>query len=315
MIKFSLLMCIYEKDDPRHLARCLESIKSLTVAPSEIVIVKDGPLTPLLDETLNAQGFTAPVISGIASFVKGCEMNVVSLPQSMTLGPARAAGVLAARHEWIAVMDSDDILVADRFEKQLAMIADNPQLGLVGGQIKEFTQPHKGAQQGQDGENDCHLEIDAKANRSFSARIVPTSHEEIVKYAKWRNPFNHMTVMFRKDAALLAGNYRYFPWMEDYDLWARMIARGTKCANHPDILVEARVSRATFERRRGIEYIKSEWRLQKELKSLGIISIIGFVRNAALRIPARLMPGAVLGVVYKCFARREKQKMSNKQDF
>ena len=52
MIKFSLLMCIYEKEKPLYLSQCLDSINSLTVLPDEIVIVKDGPLTPELEEVL-----------------------------------------------------------------------------------------------------------------------------------------------------------------------------------------------------------------------------------------------------------------------
>jgi len=270
MIKFSLLMCLYEKENPLFLKQCLDSINTQTVLPDEVIIVKDGPLTDDLEEVLKGFNFSGDV-------------NIVSLPDNMTLGPARAAGVEAARHEWVAIMDSDDICKQDRFEKQLGMIEKNPELGLIGGQISEFT---------------------GDLVNSQAARVVPLSQNDIVSFAKFRNPFNHMTVMFKREAVLNAGNYRLFPLFEDYDLWTRMINNGTICANHADTLVDARIGSSMYKRRRGLSYIKSEWRMQKQLKALGVVGFAGFIRNVALRIPVRLLPGGVLAGVYGGFARK-----------
>jgi len=112
-----------------------------------------------------------------------------------------------------------------------------------------------------------------------------------------------MTVMFKREAALAAGNYRYFLWFEDYDLWTRMIYNGTICANHPDVLVDARIGSGMYGRRRGIKYIRSEWRMQKQLRDLRLISVFGFIRNVVLRIPVRLLPGRLLEPVYRGFTR------------
>jgi len=210
------------------------------------------------------------------------ELNIISLPENVTLGPARVEGVKAAKHDWIAIMDSDDVCSPDRFRKQIDMIKANPKLGLIGGQIAEF--------------------VDNPDNTA-TTRTVPTSHNEIIKFAKKRNPFNHMTVMLRREAAIKAGNYRYFPWFEDYDLWARMITNGVVCANHPDILVNARIGEGMYKRRRGIAYVKSEWRMQKQLRTLGVISGLRLICNAAVRIPVRILPAACIGAVYRRVAR------------
>jgi len=283
MVKFSLLICVYDKECPLHLKRCLESINSLLLGPDEVVVVKDGPLTAELDEVL--EGFR---------FSEGLAVNFIALPENVTLGPARAAGVLAAVHEWVAIMDSDDICRPDRFARQLDLIGRNPELGLVGGQIAEFSGVYDG---------DTEAAGDSGGLRA-ATRVVPTGHDDIVRYAKFRSPFNHMTVMFKRDEVLKAGNYRRFPLFEDYDLWTRMIKNGTICANHPDVLVDARIDSSTFGRRRGVSYIRSEWRMQKQLKALGFINNAEFVRNLFLRIPVRLLPGKVLGGVYKGFARK-----------
>jgi len=263
-------MCVYAKENPLHFKTCLDSINTQTVLPSEVVIVKDGPLTPELEKVISDFRFEGDV-------------KIIALPECVTSGPARAAGVEAATCDWVAVMDSDDVCRPDRFERQLKMIEDNPELGLIGGQIAEFNE---------------------LPGDSSDSRVVPVSHDDIVSFTKFRSPFNQMTVMFKREAVLDAGNYRYFPWFEDYDLWTRMINNGTICANSPDVLVDARVGSGMYGRRRGKAYISSEWRMQKQLKALGFISNAGFMRNVILRIPVRLLPGGVLAGVYSRFVRK-----------
>lgn len=270
LIKFSLLICVYAKENPTFLLQCLDSILSQTVVPDELIIVKDGPLPDELESVLSGLVFPNDV-------------NVIQLPENVTQGPARAAGVEAAKYEWVAIMDSDDICRPDRFEKQLRMIEEHQELALIGGQIAEFA------------DNPENI----KATRS-----VPLEHDEIASFIKKRNPFNSMTVVFNRDVALHAGNYRYFAWFEDYDLWARIIKNGARCANLPDILVDARVGNGMYARRRGTSYIRSEWRMQKQLKTLGIINIFGFIRNVITRIPVRLLPQRAIAAVYNRYIRR-----------
>ncbi|MCL1835554.1 MAG: glycosyltransferase [Oscillospiraceae bacterium] len=267
--RFTLVICVYAKEDPTHFALCLESINAQSRMPDELIIVKDGPLTDELEMVL-------------ADFCFAGELAIISLPESVTQGPARARGVLAAKHEWVAMMDSDDLCRLDRFEKQLEAIEAAPEMGILGGQISEFAESPENA---------------------VSRRVVPLTHEDIAKYARRRNPFNQMTVMFRRSLAIEAGNYRFFPWFEDYDLWTRMISIGATCANLADTLVDARVGSGMYARRRGSAYIKSEWRMQKQLRQLGFIGGAGFLRNAAVRIPVRLLPHKLIAALYRMFAR------------
>ena len=269
-ISFSLLLCTYRNDNPEHLEECIKSMLSQTKFPCEAIIVKDGKLTPALDEV-------------IAKSVFPCETNIITLQTNQTLGLARAAGVKAAKHDWIALMDSDDIAVPDRFEKQLAEIAKDPNVSIVGGQIAEF--------------------IDAPVGE-MPIRSVPTSHDEILIRAKKRNPFNAMTVMFRRDLALQAGNFRRFPGFEDYDLWMRMIKKGAVCANCQEVLVQARIGNGLYSRRSGFGYILNEWRMQRTLYHLKITNTVEFVRNVLTRIPVRLLPKKWLKWAYVRFGGR-----------
>ncbi|MCL2190066.1 MAG: glycosyltransferase [Defluviitaleaceae bacterium] len=266
----SLLLCTYIKDNPQHLKQSLESINAQTTLPVQLIIVKDGPLTEALEGVIN-------------SFTFANEVTIVALPQNKTLGLARAAGVIAAKHMWVALMDSDDMCLPDRLQKQVEMLTNNPDLGIIGGQIMEY---------------------DDIPGQALSVRSVPTDHEAICKYARRRNPFNAMTVMFNRKKAIEAGNFRLLSGFEDYDLWARMMAKGAMCANHPDVLVHARIGNGLYARRKGLCYIRSELRMQQILYRLKIISKFDYIRNIITRIPVRLLPHAGLAAVYKRFARK-----------
>ena len=269
-IKFSLLICVYAKENPQHFTACIHSILTQTVLPDELIIVKDGPLTEALDNVIATQ---------ITRFPN--EITIISLPQNVSQGIARAEGIKKARHEWIALMDSDDVCRPERFEKQLKQIAENPCLDLIGGQITEFDDTTKNTAQ----------------------RIVPITHGKILLRTKQRNPFNTMTVMLKRTKAVNAGNFRYFIGFEDYDLYARMIANGAVCANHPDTLVDVRVGNGMYARRKGLTYIRSEWRMQCQLYKLELTNLFDFLKNILLRIPIRLLPSSCLGLIYKNFAR------------
>ena len=269
MTKFSLIISVYAGENPAFLTECLESLTTQTVIPDEMIMIKDGPLTDELEKVIQNLRYQN-------------EVKIISLPKNVTQGPARAEGLKAAQYQWVAVMDSDDVCRPDRFEKQLGMIENNNRLNLIGGQIAEFSEDKE---------------------KTVATRTVPTNHSEIVGFAKRRNPFNQMTVMLKRDLAMDAGNYRKFPWFEDYDLWTRMIKKGAVCANHPEVLVDARVGSGMYGRRRGISYINSEWRMQKQLKELGFINSAEFIRNAAVRIPVRLLPEKPLAKLYKKTAR------------
>ncbi|MCL2456248.1 MAG: glycosyltransferase [Defluviitaleaceae bacterium] len=270
MVKFSVLLCTYAKDNPEQLAQSINSTLEQTVLPNEWVIVKDGKLPEESDAVI--RGFSPPGA-----------LRVVALPKNVTLGPARMAGLKTASHEWVALVDADDVCLPDRFEKQLALINADPELCIVGGQIIEFE------------------EIPGTA---LAARNVPICHAEILKCAKKRNPFSAMTVMFHREKALDAGGFRYHPGFEDYDLWTRMIANGARCANHSDVLVHVRAGKNMYSRRRGLKYIRSEWRMQRNLKKLGINNLFEFIGNIFLRIPVRLLPAEILGRIYERFARK-----------
>lgn len=272
VIKFSVLMSVYKNEKPDYLREALESVVQQTVMPNEIVIVKDGLLTEELNAVINEYSEKYPALFKIVAFEK-----------NRGLGLALKDGVLACSYEYIARMDTDDICKPNRFEKQIKYLEKNPRIALLGTWIKEFSKDK---------------------NKPDTITKLPCEHQEIVRFAKSRNPFRHMTVIFNKQAVLDSGNYRDFLWFEDYDLWVRMIQKGYEVANLSDFLVDVRADSNMFARRGGIKYLKQDIRFQRLLLNNGFINIFQYINNVVIRSLVRGLPNSFRVLVYKNLLRR-----------
>lgn len=262
---FTVLQSVYKKDNPDFLAQSLQSIADNTVQPSSIVLVKDGPLTPELENV-------------ISEWQKKLPLKVVGYAKNAGLAHALNYGLEFVETELVARMDSDDIAYSNRFEKQINYMEENPDIVLSSGYISEF--------------NDTKM-------IPKSIRRVPLLYEEITSYLKKRNAFNHMAVCFRKSAILEAGGYQEVPYFEDYDLWIRVVQKGYKVLNMPELLVDARIGNDMIGRRHGLAYSRCEINfLKRQLKS-GFISKSEYVKLVIKRVPVRLLPKRILKIIYK----------------
>ena len=276
-MKFSLLMSLYFKESPSYLNQALSSVWiDQTVRPSEIILVIDGPITKELQKIVNKWEI---LISD--------KLVIVNLCENIGLGKALNKGLEHCSNEWAFRMDTDDICKPDRFEKQIQFIQSNPNVVVVGGQILEF---------------------DHTPNDLAVIKTVPTTYEDIKKFAQKRCPFNHMTVAYKKSVITELGGYQHHLFMEDYNLWLRVIGAGYKVANLPDVILYARVGNGMHARRKGYEYIKSEKQLLKLKKELKLQSPIHANILFLIRSTFRLMPSSLLGKIYNTFLRKKVHK-------
>lgn len=264
-IKFSALLSVYIKEIPNNLDLALESITdNQSLKPNEIVLIKDGKLTDELEKIIDKYINKYPTLFKIVAFEK-----------NRGLGEALRVGVLECSYEYIARMDTDDIAKSDRFEKQIRFLRENPNIDIVGSHITEF--------------------IDTTDNIICEKR-VPL--DNIEKYIRHRSPLNHPTVVFKKSSVLEVGNYIEIPFNEDIYLWARMVAGGKKIANIDESLLYFRTTDDTYKRRGGIKYIKSEYKIQKELLRLRIINLPTFIFNICSKSVVRLLPNSIRKMIY-----------------
>ena len=270
-IKFSVLMSVYFKESPSYLEAALSSVFTQTVMPDEVVLVEDGPLTSELDETINKFEKEYPTI-----------LKVVKFETNRGLGQALHDGLLECSNEIIFRMDTDDIAHKDRFEKQLKIFQEKD-IDAVGSNITEF---------------------DETMTNITSHRIVPEQDEDIKKMAKSRNPINHMTIAFKKQAVIESGNYLDMMYFEDYYLWVRMMSKGYKFYNIQEILIDVRGGNDMIKRRGGKKYIKPIINFEKAILKLGYISKFEYLKNITKRIIGALIPNGLRFFLYKKLLRK-----------
>jgi len=186
--RVSVIMAVHNGE--RFLREATESILSQTFADFEFIIVDDGSTdgtSGILDS------FADPRIVRIAN-----EKNL-GLAASLNLG------IAAARAEFIARMDADDVSAPTRLEKQIAYLAASPETVLLG---------------------TAYEEIDA-TGRVIGFGDPSLRDDDLQAELMSRNRFCHGSVMMRADALTRVGGYdENYPRSQDYDLWLRLAECG-----------------------------------------------------------------------------------------
>lgn len=273
-LRFSVLMSVYYKENPSWFKTALDSVINQTLQPNEIVLIEDGKLTDELYKVIEEYKNHYPNL-----------FKIIPLEKNSGLGEALRVGVLNCSNELIARMDTDDIARNDRFEKQIQFFQEHPNVDLVGSWISEFEE---------------------KPDKIISYRQLPTEHQEIYKFGQFRCPVNHMTVMYKKDAVLQAGNYQTFKNIEDYYLWGRMLKQGAVFANIPECLGNVRAGNSMLKRRANLTYFfNSEFPLHTELYRMGFINLKQYLRNISSKFLLRAIPQWAMAIIYRKFLRKE----------
>ncbi len=267
-VSISVVMPVYKGDVAAHFDVALQSVCEQTVSPLEILIVQDGPIGEELGKVLQKW------------CVKNEHIKPIVLEKNQGLSVALNAGIDAAKGEWIARMDADDICKPYRFEKQVEYIKAHPELSILGSWIDEFSETPE---------------------QVTGTRRVPETHKELRSYAQWRCPFNHMTVMYKTAVVRKLGKYQNFGAVgDDYELWARFLVNDYKSANIQENLVDARAGDAFFgKRRRGLNYLKNEVKEVNALYKLGLFNRGIWLFHVSVKTVVRLVPSFLVKPIYK----------------
>lgn len=253
-MSLSVLMSVYSEEKLDYLESCLQSLVEQTLMANEVVLVEDGPISSDLLDVIERYRKVLNIIS-------------VSLEKNVGLGCALNAGLKTCTFDLVARMDTDDLAVPNRFEKQVIFMQVHPEISASSGCIDELDD---------DGE-------------FLSKRSLPLTHCLLLKFAKKRNPLSHPAVIFRKQVVLSVGGYPEFRNAQDYALWTLLIVKGFHLANLPDVLVKMRTGSRMMERR-GLNYLKGEVKLLQFQRSIGFLSFNQFIFNFFVRSVVRLSP-------------------------
>lgn len=268
-------MSIYKNDVPDFLRDALASTIHQTLKPAEIVIVGDGPLPPMIMGVVEEMQALAER--------QGISLHFFPQPINRGLGEALRIACEHCQYDYIARMDSDDLCLPDRFEKQMRVFESEPDVGMVGGMITEFVD---------------------RPDNIVSKRILPLDNEGIYRMMQTRCGVNHVTVIMRKKDLMAAGNYNGRFRQEDFYLWARMMKNRVKMRNVADVVVNVRSGVDQFARRGGLKYFRQHMMVFKFMYREGLISLPVLLKNYLLRFAQVTFPAGLRTWIYQHVLRK-----------
>mgnify|MGYP001281842314 CR=1 FL=1 len=267
-----VLMSVYHRESAENLDACLHSIVTQTLLPQKIILVKDGPLPTFLEDVIDRYAGMHPDL-----------FEIVPLPQNRGLTEALNTGLSSCHSDLIFRMDSDDLSLPDRFEKQLRFMQGHPDIGVLSSAMYEF---------------------DVDPDTPEHIKTVVADHDAIAKQMPWRNPINHPTCCYRTELIKQAGGYPELRYLEDYYLWAKLLCSGVRFHNLDEPLYLFRFNRATLTRRGGWINFRNECYLRWFLYRRGKATLATVVLAMALQLLLRFAPGRLQNLLWKTTRKR-----------
>lgn len=218
--KVSVVMSVFNGE--RHLRESIESILNQTFSGFEFIVIDDGSTDK-----------TPEILKEYAK--KDSRVKAIANKENIGLTKSLNKGIKAAKGEYIARMDANDISVPERLEKQASFMESHPEIGLVGA-YAQF--------------------IDEKGN--YLNRINQPKKLINPRQLFFDSQICHSSIMVRKDILEKIGGYdEKFLYSQDCDLVLR-IARISKIAAIPEILILWRNQKNSISTKKKWSQVKFE---------------------------------------------------------
>jgi len=232
MPKVSVILTVYNR--VAMVRDAIDSLLAQTFNDFEIIVVDDGSTDGSVE-----------VIKSIGD----PRIRLIAHERNMGTPTARNSGLEAARGEYIAWLDSDDLARPKRLQSQVDYLDAHPSIAMVG--------TAAGA-------------IRANGRRRWTRQSRPLSHDEIVSMLQFRTPMLQSSIMGRAD---ILKQYPYrleFPVCQDLDMFIRL-TRDHRVANIPQVLVDRRFHEGQVVRQRAAKIVDRKRVLFRDLlERLGI---------------------------------------------
>ncbi|MCT4655723.1 MAG: glycosyltransferase [Cohaesibacter sp.] len=222
--KISVLMSVYDAQDDLH--RSMDSILNQTFRDFEFIIINDG-----------SKDGSAKILEDYAAR----DDRIRLVHQANTgLTIALNRGIELARGDYIARQDSDDISYPERFEKQIAVMAQEPDVGLIGGNCDDLYEDGLTGQWGY------------------------SSDEELKTIPFFKTAFAHSTIMMRSQLCRDLGRYdESFKTSQDFEFWMRFAKAGRITMLSEPILQRRIIGSSISSKRRWRQFYdatRARWR-------------------------------------------------------
>ncbi len=189
----------------RYIRENLDSVLQQTLPPDEVLVIDDGST----DDSAAIAETYAPKVRVIRR---------ANARQAAT----RNFGVQEATSEWIAFVDSDDVWERDKLRLQMEALAQNPQADLC------YT---------------ARVELIQEGDTARIGRVLTVPPATEIREALYRNTtFLPSAVIIRRSTFLAAGGFdTHYKYVEDWDLWLRLLKSGMQFAACSEPLVRYRL--------------------------------------------------------------------------
>ncbi|VWX54054.1 conserved hypothetical protein [Novosphingobium sp. 9U] len=232
MPKVSVIIPVFNR--VQTVGSALRSVLAQTMGDLEVIVIDDGST------------------DGSAEAVQQIDdgrVRLIRLGENRGIPDARNAGLAAARAEYVAWLDSDDIARPTRIERQLKYLTVHEDVAFVGA---------------------CAGKICWKGRRRHGVRVPPLAYEDIAAWLLFRSAFQNSAITGRADI------FRQFPYRpkfcvcEDIDQFQRIAARH-RTANLPAVLIDRRLHPGQSIRERVGDMRRLKFELfAKQLERLGM---------------------------------------------
>ncbi len=269
--KISVVMACYHGDRVDSLIAAVDSVLKQTISFHEFIIVVDGPVNNDIDKYL--EGLRADRENII----------LIRLDENSGAAHARNIGMSVAKGDYIAIMDSDDILIPDRLEAQLSTLIEK-NVDAVWGWQEEFY----------DGTNEF-----------AGIKQCPEEHDDILKKLKYRCLLPDPTTFIKKECFEKVGGYAEFDNINiDYKFFLEIALNGYRlhCIQRP--LIRVRISPVQRKRRGGLVLLREDYVLRRWMYQKKIITIFELFWIMAMYAVFRLQPNFMRDKVYKHVLRK-----------
>jgi glycosyltransferase involved in cell wall biosynthesis len=198
----SAIMTVY--NGAEFLQETLDGVFDQTFTDFELVVVNNG----------STDGTQA-----ILDDVDDSRLRVIQAPQHGSFGDGIRLAYENARGKFIAVQDSDDVSLPERFEKQVIVLETEPAVGGVSSAFEEID------------ENSTHL--------GYSD--LPKGEQGLLDAFQTSNPLTHSTFMFRKSDTDEIGGYPVeYAYGPDFAVVIRLLKAGWQLKVLDDVLLRWR---------------------------------------------------------------------------
>lgn len=266
MHKIVILLSVYRGSRRDEVSLTLESLWGQTYSKFDIFVQQDGPVPEDLEEYLDAL-----LQSGKIEYLgKRKENKGVSYSFNELIALA-----LDKNYEYIVRMDTDDICVPERIEKQYIFMQENTEIDVVGGWIEEYN-------------------IDTGQRQIVR---YPEKQTEIFEFFKKRSPLANPTTFFRNSFFQKAGLHRLGTTNEDYALWIEGFDNHCRFANLQEVLVVMKVDDNFFLRRHGFKKAWDDFTLKWEAAMRLNFGLTGYL-YAVLSFLLVLAPVSIKKILY-----------------